>query len=97
MPRFEAWRDDVLVGGAYRVGIGAFFEGEWMCQHVTDASKAAVAGLVELMDGTPDALVDVQWSTPHLASLGVIEIPRSEYLGRLSVATAAAPPASLSS
>lgn len=93
----ETWRDDVLVGGLYGVGIGAFFAGESMFHHVTDASKAAVAGLVELMDGTPDALVDVQWSTPHLASLGVIEIPRSEYLGRLSVATAAAPPASLSS
>jgi leucyl/phenylalanyl-tRNA--protein transferase len=65
-----------------------------MFHHVTDASKAAVAALVGLMADSPDALIDVQWSTPHLASLGVIELPRAEYLRRLARATAApSPPA----
>ncbi len=82
----ETWQDDRLVGGLYGVGIGAFFAGESMFHHRTDASKAAVAGLAALMAGTPHALVDVQWSTPHLASLGVIEIERVDYLDRLRVA-----------
>lgn len=82
----ETWHDDQLVGGLYGVGIGAFFAGESMFHHRTDASKAAVAGLAALMAGTPHALVDVQWSTPHLASLGVIEIERGDYLDRLRVA-----------
>ena len=81
------------MGGLYGVGIGAFFAGESMFHHATDASKAAVAGTVELLRGAPLALLDVQWSTPHLASLGVAEIPRPEYLERLAVAIAAAPPA----
>lgn len=90
----EIWRDDALVGGLYGLGIGAFFAGESMFHHVTDASKAAVAALVGLMADSPDALIDVQWSTPHLASLGVIELPRAEYLRRLARATAApSPPA----
>lgn len=82
----ETWHDDQLVGGLYGVGIGAFFAGESMFHHRTDASKAAVAGLAALMAGTPHALVDVQWSTPHLASLGVVEIERGDYLDRLRVA-----------
>jgi leucyl/phenylalanyl-tRNA--protein transferase len=82
----ETWHDDRLVGGLYGVGIGAFFAGESMFHHETDASKAAVAGLAALMAGAPHALVDVQWSTPHLASLGVIEIERTDYLDRLRVA-----------
>ncbi len=82
----ETWHDDQLVGGLYGVGIGAFFAGESMFHHRTDASKAAVAGLAALMAGTPHALVDVQWSTPHLASLGVVEIERADYLDRLRVA-----------
>lgn len=90
----EIWRDDALVGGLYGIGIGAFFAGESMFHHVTDASKAAVAALVGLMADSPEALIDVQWSTPHLASLGVIEIPREQYLRRLARATAApSPPA----
>jgi leucyl/phenylalanyl-tRNA--protein transferase len=91
----ETWHEDRLVGGLYGVGIGAFFAGESMFHHRTDASKAAVAGLAALMAGTPHALVDVQWSTPHLASLGVIEIERSEYLDRLRVAVNEPGPAAL--
>lgn len=92
----ETWRDGALVGGLYGVGIGAFFAGESMFHHVTDASKAAVAGLVGLLADTPHALIDVQWSTPHLASLGVVEIPRPEYLRLLAVATASPLPPALS-
>lgn len=88
----ETWRDGELVGGLYGVAIGAFFAGESMFHTVTDASKAAVAGTVELLAGVPDALFDVQWSTPHLASLGVVEVRRERYLELLARATAAAPP-----
>jgi leucyl/phenylalanyl-tRNA--protein transferase len=89
----ETWRDGELVGGLYGVGIGAFFAGESMFHHATDASKAAVAGTVELLRDTPHALFDVQWSTPHLAGLGVVEISRKAYLHRLSEAIPAPAPA----
>ena len=89
----EVWQDDELVGGLYGVQIGAFFAGESMYHRVTDASKAAVVWLAELMRPAPDALIDVQWSTPHLETLGVVEIARSDYLALLARATrAAAPP-----
>ena len=91
----EVWEDDQLVGGVYGVSIGAFFAGESMFHRATDASKAAVAGTVELLRGTPHALFDVQWSTPHLASLGVVEIPRTEYLALLARATAAPGPSGM--
>ncbi len=60
----------------------------------TDASKAAFAALVERMRASGDAdrrVLDVQWLTPHLASLGAVEIPRSEYRARLEVALGATP------
>jgi leucyl/phenylalanyl-tRNA--protein transferase len=85
----ETWRDGRLVGGLYGVLIGGFFAGESMFHRETDASKVALLGLVERMyDGSrggdpAERLVDVQWRTPHLASLGVVEIARSEYAERL--------------
>jgi len=88
----ETWHDGQLVGGLYGVCIGGFFAGESMFHHRTDASKAAVVGLVEVMGEQPPAaaperrLIDVQWSTPHLASLGVTEMDREEYLRRSSQA-----------
>jgi leucyl/phenylalanyl-tRNA--protein transferase len=54
-----------------------------MFHRVTDASKAALVGLVDVMRGCARPLLDVQWATPHLESLGVVEIPRSEYLAAL--------------
>ena len=70
-----------LVGGVYGLGIGALFAGESMFHRERDASKVALMGLVDhLGDG---ALVDVQWQTPHLASLGVVEWPRPAYLDAL--------------
>lgn len=80
-----------LVGGLYGVGIGGLFAGESMFhdpEFGRDASKAALIGLVELLSrgGTAGRLLDVQWRTDHLASLGVIEIPRADYLRRLGQA-----------
>jgi leucyl/phenylalanyl-tRNA--protein transferase len=62
-----------------------------MFHTATDASKAAVAGLVDIVaaDGDPRRLVDVQWRTPHLATLGVTEVPRSAYLRLLADALTA--------
>lgn len=79
----EAWLDDRLVGGLYGVVIGGLFAGESMFHRERDASKVALLALVEAMrDGAP-RLLDVQWRTDHLASLGVSEIPRRTYLDRL--------------
>jgi leucyl/phenylalanyl-tRNA--protein transferase len=81
----EAWQGDSLVGGLYGVTIGGLFAGESMFHRVRDASKVALVALVELLrdEYVDRRLLDVQWSTPHLASLGVVEIPRREYLDRL--------------
>lgn len=83
--------DGDLVGGIYGVGIRRFFAGESMFHHETDASKVALVALVELLRAVDVELFDVQWQTPHLASLGAIEIPRSDYLRRLQHALAAEP------
>lgn len=72
--------DGRLVGGLYGLAIGGLFAGESMFHHETDASKVA---LVELSRRWGDGLVDTQWSTPHLASLGVVEIERSAYLSTI--------------
>jgi leucyl/phenylalanyl-tRNA--protein transferase len=81
----EAWRDGRLAGGLYGVAIGGLFAGESMFHRVRDASKVALVGLVDLLCDAraTDRLIDVQWGTPHLASLGVVEISRSAYLRRL--------------
>lgn len=80
----ETWLDDELVGGLYGVAIGSFFAGESMFHKVTDASKAAVFGWVEAMKTCKNPLLDVQWQTDHLASLGVTEVDRTTYLRRLA-------------
>lgn len=86
----EAWdpEADQLVGGLYGIGIGGLFAGESMFHRATDASKAALVALVEILreDGHPDRLLDVQWVTPHLAALGATGISRDEYLARLGQA-----------
>jgi len=65
--------------------VEAWRDGESMFHRATDASKCALVGLADLVfaDGDPRRIIDVQWATPHLASLGVSEIPRSDYLARL--------------
>jgi len=80
----ETWRDGEMVGGLYGLLIGRFFAGESMFHSQTDASKVAVVATVEWLRETDVELFDVQWSTSHLASLGVVEIPRAEYLRRLA-------------
>ena len=79
----EAWDDDGLAGGLYGVSIGGLFAGESMFHRRSDASKVALASLVDLMGDGPDRLVDVQWCTPHLARLGAVEVDRKTYLGVL--------------
>lgn len=83
----EAWQGGQLVGGLYGVRIRRFFAGESMFHHVTDASKVALVGLVEQLREQGVMLLDVQWNTDHLASLGAIAIPRLDYLRRLVTAT----------
>ena len=82
--------DGHLVGGLYGLGIGRLFAGESMFHRAKDASKVALMGLVELVG--PQTLVDVQWQTPHLASLGVVEWPRAVYLETLPDLVDAASP-----
>jgi leucyl/phenylalanyl-tRNA--protein transferase len=77
----EAWDDDGLAGGLYGVATGGLFAGESMFQRRTDASKAALVALVDLLrDGVAGRLLDVQWRTEHLASLGAVEVPRARYM-----------------
>jgi leucyl/phenylalanyl-tRNA--protein transferase len=83
----EAWDADGLAGGLYGVSIGGSFAAESMFHRRTDASKAAFVALVEQMRGAGDAsrrLLDVQWLTPHLASLGATELSRAQYRVRLA-------------
>ncbi|HEU4513116.1 MAG TPA: leucyl/phenylalanyl-tRNA--protein transferase [Nocardioidaceae bacterium] len=82
----ESWQDGHLVGGLYGVAIGGLFAGESMFHRVADASKVALVGLVDLLrdEHADKRLLDVQWSTPHLASLGVVEVPRTTYLDLLN-------------
>ena len=83
----EAWSEEgELVGGLYGVSIGGLFAGESMFHVDRDASKVALVSLVgRLAHGGVTRLLDVQWATEHLRSLGAVEIPRSEYLSRLKV------------
>ena len=83
----EVWLDDELAGGVYGLAIGGLFAGESMFHRVTNASKVALVGLVERLNAGGFVLFDVQWLTEHLASLGAIEVPRSDYLARARAAT----------
>lgn len=81
----EAWRDGELVGGLYGVAVGGLFAGESMFHTATDASKVALVSLVGLLSDqhAGERILDVQWRTDHLATLGVVEISRATYLSRL--------------
>ena len=83
----ETWRNDELVGGLYGVRIGGLFAGESKFHTEADASKVAVVAVVDWMRTTGGTLFDVQWRTDHLATLGVIEISRADYLQRVATAT----------
>ncbi len=82
----EAWNGDCLAGGLYGVAIGGAFFGESMFHRETDASKSALVHLVGRMLARGMTLLDVQFMTPHLNSLGATEIPRHEYERRLQLA-----------
>ena len=84
----EVWDGTDLVGGLYGLAIGGAFFGESMFHRRTDASKMAMAHLVERLKAGGFQLLDTQFVTPHLASLGGIEILRAEYEDRLAAALA---------
>jgi leucyl/phenylalanyl-tRNA--protein transferase len=83
----ESWDSSgALAGGLYGVAIGGMFAGESMFHRRPDASKVALVALTGLLRDRGATLLDVQWRTRHLASLGTIEIPRRDYLCRLRLA-----------
>jgi leucyl/phenylalanyl-tRNA---protein transferase len=83
----EAWTPaGELAGGLYGISIGGLFAGESMFHRATDASKVALVSLVKLLRDAGAVLLDVQWTTDHLRSLGAVDVPRSEYLSRLAEA-----------
>ena len=84
----ESWRGGRLAGGLYGVHLGSAFFGESMFHTETDASKVALVALVERLRANGFTLLDTQWITPHLAQFGAIEIPKAEYLERLTQAIA---------
>ena len=82
----EVWREGKLAGGTYGVHLGGAFFAESKFHTVTDASKVALAKLVERLKERGFALLEVQYLTPHLAQFGVVEIPHGEYMRRLEAA-----------
>lgn len=84
----ETWQEGELVGGLYGVAIGGLFAGESMFHRARDASKVALVGLVEILrdEHADRRVLDVQWRTDHLASLGVVTVPRPTYLAMLAEA-----------
>jgi leucyl/phenylalanyl-tRNA--protein transferase len=85
----ECWRDGQLVGGIYGVRHGRAFFGESMFSRVTDASKVALAWLVARLRAGHFALLDCQFMTAHLASLGAVSVPRATYVALLTAALGA--------
>lgn len=85
----EAWTPDGrLAGGLYGVHVGGLFAGESMFHRERDASKVALVALVERLRAIGATLLDVQWTTPHLRSLGAVDVPRERYLALLREALA---------
>lgn len=82
----EVYEDGALVGGLYGLRIERFFAGEAMFHTATDASKTALVALVDWLQDTGAELLDVQWVTDHLATLGAVAIPRADYLRLLAAA-----------
>ncbi|HLY81391.1 MAG TPA: leucyl/phenylalanyl-tRNA--protein transferase [Acidimicrobiales bacterium] len=84
----EAWRDGELAGGLYGVAIAGLFAGESMFHWQTDASKVALVALVDRLRLGGAALLDIQWVTPHLSSLGAVGVSRVRYHQLLAEALA---------
>jgi leucyl/phenylalanyl-tRNA--protein transferase len=90
----EAWAPDgTLAGGLYGVAIGGLFAGESMFHRAPDASKVALVGLTTALVAGGASLLDVQWTTPHLRSLGAVDVERSRYLELVADAVRRPPPA----
>ncbi len=87
----ECWREGALVGGLYGVSLGGAFFGESMFSRETNASKAALVHLVELLKASGYTLLDAQYVNEHLKQFGITEIPREEYLQLLKDALAVIP------
>ncbi len=83
---FEVYQDGVLAGGTYGLALGGAFFGESMFSACTDGSKLALAHLVDHLNCTGFTLFDTQFLTPHLASLGAVEISRASYRRQLAEA-----------
>lgn len=84
----EVWEETTLVGGVFGLALGGAFFGESMFSRRRDASKLALAYLVDRLRWGGFRLFDVQFLTPHLASLGAVEIPRARYRALLAEALA---------
>jgi leucyl/phenylalanyl-tRNA---protein transferase len=82
----ETWREDRLVGGTYGLAIGGAFMAESMFHRETDASKVALAALVDRLNERGFVLLDVQYLTPHLERFGAVEIPHALYYAALQEA-----------
>ena len=82
----EAWslEDGALAGGLYVVAVGGLFAGESMFSHRRDASKVALVALVTALRNGGGVMLDVQWVTDHLATLGAVAVPRARYLELVS-------------
>ena len=85
----ETWADGQLVGGLYGISLGRAFFGESMVSRATDASKVALAHLVARLRAGGFGLLDCQFQTPHLESLGAIEVSRATYMALLESAVSA--------
>jgi leucyl/phenylalanyl-tRNA--protein transferase len=84
----ECWHEGRLAGGLYGVALGGAFFGESMFHVETDASKVALAALVDRLRERGFGLLDLQWVTPHLARFGAVEVRRGQYLRMLREALA---------
>ena len=80
----EVWHDGELAGGTYGVTLGGLYSGESMFHRVRDASKVALVYLIHHLRARGFSLFDIQQRTAHTASLGAVEVPRSDYLCRLA-------------
>jgi leucyl/phenylalanyl-tRNA--protein transferase len=90
----ESWYDGELVGGLYGVAIGGLFAAESKYHVRRDASKVALVGLVELLRAEGGCLLDVQWTTAHLRSLGAVDVTRDRYQALLADALETPQPSS---
>lgn len=84
----EVWKENRLIGGVYGIALGGAFFGESMFSKDVDGSKIALTWLVDHLRRTGFTLFDTQFITPHLASLGAVEIPRDQYRAKLAQALA---------